>query len=58
LSEGAPGWDYNNVFVANSANVNTNGYGIWVQKGMGAIVACDNTATNAPLGLTNIMCQK
>lgn len=53
------GWGANNVFKANTANVNASGYGFNVVSTaiqFGNIVYCSNTAFGAGLGLSNVAC--
>jgi hypothetical protein len=52
-----PGWGEQNVFRANHATVDGPGYGIYVQhRSLATVLACDNTATAAESGLSNISC--
>lgn len=52
-----PGWGLDNVFIRNKAIVNGPGFGIYVQsRHLGTVVACNNVATGAAAGLTNIGC--
>lgn len=51
------GWGYGNVFRANRLAVNGPGYGIYVQsRKLNAVVSCDNTASGAQRGLSNLPC--
>ena len=51
------GWGYRNLFGANLSTVNASGYAIKVTKQhSGNVVRCDNQATAAGQGLTNITC--
>jgi hypothetical protein len=51
------GWGRNNVFRGNQAQVDGPGYGFYVQsKSTATIVTCDNSATGARSGLSNIPC--
>ena len=52
-----PGWGNDNVFTANVADLQAAGYGIRVSGVTGTIVRCDNTATNAGSGLSNVGCR-
>lgn len=52
-----PGWGEQNVFRSNHATVDGPGYGFYVQhSSLGTVLACDNTATGAASGLSNIRC--
>jgi hypothetical protein len=52
-----PGWGEQNVFRGNHASVNGPGYGIYVQhRSLATVLTCDNTATAAESGLSNISC--
>jgi hypothetical protein len=52
-----PGWGLDNVFLDNRATLGSSGYGIYVQSHhLGTVVACNNIASNAGGGLTNIGC--
>lgn len=54
----AADWGRDNVFVRNRATVsNATGYGVWLQKGIGNIVGCDNTTPNG-IRVTNLVCQR
>jgi hypothetical protein len=54
----ANGWGRNNVFVRNQSQVqNPTGFGVWVQKGIGNLVGCDNTAPDG-IRITNLVCQR
>jgi len=54
----AEGWGGGNVFVGNTTAVgNTDGYGIWVQRGIGNIVGCDNTSPGGVRAM-NVVCQR
>jgi hypothetical protein len=51
------GWGQHNVFRENHAAVDGPGYGIYVQhSSLATLLACDNTATGAGSGLSNIAC--
>jgi hypothetical protein len=51
------GWGENDVFRANHATVDGPGFGVYVQhRWLGTVVACDNTASGADSGLSNIPC--
>jgi hypothetical protein len=51
------GWGSRNVFHANRAVVDGPGFGFYVQSpSLGTVVACDNVATGAALGLSNTKC--
>ncbi|HEY4025900.1 MAG TPA: right-handed parallel beta-helix repeat-containing protein [Candidatus Dormibacteraeota bacterium] len=51
------GWGQHNVFHGNQANVNGPGFGFYVQRSsLGTVVGCDNTATGAAKGLSNLGC--
>ena len=51
------GWGLNNVFHQNQAVVNGPGYGFYSQHhSLGTVVTCDNTASGAAKGLSNISC--
>jgi hypothetical protein len=51
------GWGYGNVFRANRLAVDGPGYGIYVQsRHLNTVVSCDNTATGAQRGLSNVPC--
>ena len=52
------GWGTGNVFRANHANVDGPGYGINVTNKAGNTVYCDNTATGAGAGMTNLSCTR
>jgi len=52
-----PGWGQNNVFHANTANVEASGYGFYIQDtAVGTVVGCDNTAVGAAAGLSSGGC--
>ena len=52
-----PGWGEGNVFHANHATVNGPGFAFYVQHAsLQTIITCDNTATAAGSGLSNIAC--
>jgi hypothetical protein len=52
-----PGWGLSNIFRDNHAAFSGPGYGIYVQsKHLGTVVACNNVATGAGGGLSNISC--
>ena len=52
-----PGWGQQNVFRGNQANVNGPGFGFYVQHvSLGTVLSCDNTATGAGSGMSNIRC--
>ena len=52
------GWGNNNVFKANSVNVNGPGVGFNIQsKAVGTVVYCDNTVSSAKGGFGNITCR-
>jgi Right handed beta helix region len=54
-----PGWGIGNVFLANHAQVNGPGYGIYVQsRDLRTVVACSNVAVSARQGLSTISCSK
>lgn len=54
----AEGWGGGNVYVANQVAVgNTTGYGVWVQRGIGNLVGCDNTSPGG-IRTTNVVCQR
>jgi hypothetical protein len=51
------GWGMDNVFRLNRAAVDGPGYGFYIQSAsLSAVVACDNTATGAAMGLSNRPC--
>jgi hypothetical protein len=51
------GWGSRNIFRANQAMVDGTGFGIYVQSSsLGTVVTCDNVASGAALGLSNIKC--
>jgi hypothetical protein len=51
------GWGERNVFLGNQATVDGPGYGFYVQsKSTGTRLACDNTATGAGRGFSNLTC--
>ena len=51
------GWGLGNTFAGNTAAANAPGYGFWLQSNVtGNVVACDNTATGARSGLSNMRC--
>lgn len=51
------GWGLNNTFSANTAQVDGPGYGFSIDsKATGTVVKCDNTASGAAAGLSNIAC--
>jgi hypothetical protein len=53
------GWGARNVFRSNRAEVNGPGFGFYVQSAaLATVVACDNVAIGAALGLTNTSCAK
>jgi hypothetical protein len=51
------GWGNNNVFTGNVADVQAGGYGFRITNVSGTVVGCDNTATNAGSGLSNVGCK-
>jgi hypothetical protein len=52
-----PGWGEQNLFRGNQAAVDGPGYGYYVHRdSLGTVLACDNTATGAGSGLSNIRC--
>jgi hypothetical protein len=52
-----PGWGLDNVFLDNRATLGGSGYAIYVQSHhLGTVVACNNVASGAGGGLTNISC--
>jgi hypothetical protein len=52
-----PGWGVNNSFQNNVATVDGPGYGFYVQnRRLGTTVACNNVASGAGSGLSNIAC--
>jgi Right handed beta helix region len=52
-----PGWGLDNVFRDNKAILGSSGFGIYVQSShLGTVVACDNVASSAGGGLSNIGC--
>jgi hypothetical protein len=52
------GWGEQNVFRGNRAAVDGPGFGFYVQHAsLGTLLACDNTATGAGAGLSNVRCQ-
>ena len=54
----AEGWGGDNVFVGNRTAVgNDTGYGVWLQRGIGNLVGCDNTAPGG-VRVTNLVCQR
>lgn len=53
---GKGGWGDRNVFRGNSADLQADGYAIAVRPALANVVMCDNTATDAGSGLTNIDC--
>jgi hypothetical protein len=51
------GWGERNVFSGNSAAVDGPGYGYYVQRAsLATRLSCDNTASGAAAGLSNIRC--
>ncbi|GMA90304.1 right-handed parallel beta-helix repeat-containing protein [Homoserinibacter gongjuensis] len=50
------GWGTRNRFSGNAAHVDGPGYGIAVTPALGNVVACDNTASGAVKGVSNITC--
>ena len=51
------GWGERNVFRGNHAAVDGPGYGIYVQhSSLATLLTCDNTATGARSGLSNVDC--
>jgi hypothetical protein len=51
-------WGNNNVFRANTMDVRASGYALYFQvSANGSVVRCDNKATNAGRGLSNVACQ-
>lgn len=50
------GWGTGNRFTGNVAHVDGPGYGIAVTPALGNVVACDNTASGAVKGVSNITC--
>lgn len=54
-----PGWGRENVFTGNRLTVDAPGYGINVDEpaDTGNVVACDNTASGAGRGLSNLPCR-
>jgi parallel beta-helix repeat protein len=50
------GWGQDNVFENNTSDVAGPGYAIHVTKPLGNIVRCNNTATGARAGLSNLKC--
>lgn len=53
-----PGWGKNNVFVANTADVPAEEYGVAVREGYGNLVACSNEVTNDDAIATNTECRR
>jgi hypothetical protein len=54
----ADGWGDDNVFRQNHVAVNAKGYGFRISEGAsGTLVSCDNVATGAGAGLSNIGCK-
>jgi hypothetical protein len=52
-----PGWGLHNVFKDNTAVVDGPGFGIYVQShGLGTVVECNNVASGASGGMTNVGC--
>ena len=52
-----PGWGLDNVFRDNKAILGGSGFGIYVQShDLGTVVACNNVASEAGGGLSNIGC--
>lgn len=54
----APGWGQHNQFFANTAHVNSTGYGFRFEKATttGNVLGCDNAVTAAALGMANQRC--
>lgn len=50
------GWGDRNVFRANVADVGGSGFGYSLTPELSNVVECDNTATDAAEGLTNVEC--
>jgi hypothetical protein len=51
------GWGVGNIFANNDAEVDGPGYGFYVQSAnLQTVLACNNTAIRAALGLSNIAC--
>lgn len=50
------GWGRGNVFAANIADVNGPGFGYAVTDRLGNIVGCDNSASDAGEGFSNVAC--
>jgi hypothetical protein len=51
------GWGKDNTFRLNHAAVDGPGYGFYVQSAsLATVLACDNTATGAAMGLSNASC--
>ena len=50
------GWGTKNVFSNNTADVNGPGYGIHLAPVLANVVECNNEATGAAKGLSNIPC--
>jgi hypothetical protein len=54
------GWGMNNVFINNTSDLHGKGYAINVvssARSLGNVVYCNNAATNAASGLTNVTCK-
>ncbi|MGL4340275.1 MAG: hypothetical protein ACRCSP_07625 [Rhodoglobus sp.] len=56
------GWGMKNVFVRNTANLTSSGFGLWIhqpasREPLENIVGCDNHAPQTGSGLTNVTCQ-
>jgi len=52
-----PGWGLHNVFRDNKATLGGSGFGIYVQsRRLGTVVACNNVASGADGGMSNIGC--
>ncbi|MGK2875559.1 MAG: NosD domain-containing protein [Nocardioides sp.] len=51
------GWGNNNVLKDNTAAVNADGYGFWLQNNVsGNLISCDNAVSGAELGFANVAC--
>ncbi|WP_244928674.1 right-handed parallel beta-helix repeat-containing protein [Nocardioides sp. W7] len=57
VHEAVEGWGLDNVFRANTAVVDAEGYGFWIQQGLtGNVVSCDNVVEGARSGFATVGC--
>ena len=57
VHQAVEGWGLDNVFRGNTAVVDADGYGFWLQKEVtGNLVACDNVVEGAASGFATVPC--